>query len=90
MGTIKGRNGMDLTEAEDIKNRLQECTEEIYKKDLRDPDHQNGNFLKLSFSFYNFDDFISGTVSYLYLILYTFFPKMILMTQITTMMWSLT
>ena len=42
MGTRKNKNGKDLTEAEDIKNRLQECTEEIYKKDLRDPDHQNG------------------------------------------------
>ena len=34
MGTIKDRNGMDLTEAEDIKMRWKECTEEIYKKDL--------------------------------------------------------
>ena len=42
MGTIKDRNGMDLTEAEDIKNRWQECTEEIHKKDLHDPDNQNG------------------------------------------------
>ena len=33
---------MDLTEAEDIKNRWQECTEEIHKKDLHDPDNQNG------------------------------------------------
>ena len=33
MGTIKDRNGMDLTEAEDIKKRWQECTEELYKKD---------------------------------------------------------
>ena len=41
-GTIKDRNGMDLTEAEDIKNRWQECTEEIHKKDLHDPDNQNG------------------------------------------------
>ena len=37
MGTIKDRNGMDLTEAEDIKKRWQECTEELYKKDLHDP-----------------------------------------------------
>ena len=36
MGTIKGRNGMDLTEAEDIKKRWQEYTEELYKKDLHD------------------------------------------------------
>ena len=39
MGTIKDRNGMDLTEAEDIKKRCQEYTEELYKKDLHDPDN---------------------------------------------------
>ena len=38
MGTIKDRNGMDLTEAEDIKKRWQEYTEELYNKDLYDPD----------------------------------------------------
>ena len=38
MGSIKDRNGMDLTEAEDIKKRCQEYTEELYKKDLHDPD----------------------------------------------------
>ena len=42
MGTIKGRNGMDLTEAEDIKKRWQEYTEELYKKDLHDSDSHNG------------------------------------------------
>ena len=42
MGTIKDRNGMDLTEAEDTKKRWQEYTEELYKKDLRDPDNHNG------------------------------------------------
>ena len=42
MGTIKDRNGMDLTEAEDIKNRWQEYTEELYKKDLHDPHNHNG------------------------------------------------
>ena len=42
MGTIKDRNGMDLTEAEDIKKRWQEYTEELYKKDLHDPDIHNG------------------------------------------------
>ena len=42
MGTIKDRNGMDLTEAEDIKKRWQEYTEEPYKKDLHDPDNDNG------------------------------------------------
>ena len=42
MDTIKDRNGMDLTEAEDIKKRWQEYTEELYKKDLHDPDNHNG------------------------------------------------
>ena len=42
MGTIKDRNGMDLTKAEDIKKRWQEYTEELYKKDLHDPDNHNG------------------------------------------------
>ena len=42
MGTIKVRNGRDLTEAEDIKKRWQEYTEELYKKDLHDPDNHNG------------------------------------------------
>jgi len=42
MGTIKDRNGMDITEAEDIKKRWQEYTEELYKKDLHDPDNHDG------------------------------------------------
>ena len=42
MGTIKDRNAMDLTAAEDIKKRWQEYTEELYKKDLHDPDNHNG------------------------------------------------
>ena len=42
MGTIKDRNGMDLTEAEDIKKSWQEYTEELYKKDLHDPDNHDG------------------------------------------------
>ena len=42
MGTIKDRNGMDLTEVEDIKNRWQEFTEELYKKDLNDSDNHDG------------------------------------------------
>ena len=41
-GTIKDRNGMDLTEAEDIKKRWQVYIEELYKKDLHDPDNHNG------------------------------------------------
>ena len=42
MGSIKDRNGMDLTEAEDIKKRWQEYTEELYKKDLHDQDNHDG------------------------------------------------
>ena len=43
MGTIKERSGMDLTEAEDIKKRWQEYTEELYKKDLHDRDNQDSD-----------------------------------------------
>ena len=42
LGTIKDRNGMDLTEAEDMKKRWQEYTEELYKKGLHDPDYHDG------------------------------------------------
>ena len=42
MGTIKDRNGMDLREAEDIKKRWQEYTDELYKNNLNDPDNHNG------------------------------------------------
>ena len=42
MASLKDRNGMDLTEAEDIKKRWQEYTEELYKKDLHDPDNHDG------------------------------------------------
>ena len=42
VGSIKDRNGMDLTEAEDIKKRWQEYTEELYEKDLHDPDNHDG------------------------------------------------
>ena len=42
MGTIKDRNGMDLTEAEDNKRRWQQYTEELYKNDLHDPDNHDG------------------------------------------------
>ena len=42
MGSIKDRNGMDLTKAEGVKKRWQEYTEELYKKDLNDPDNHNG------------------------------------------------
>ena len=42
MGSIKDRNGRNLTEAKDIKTRWQEYTEELYKKDLHDPDNHDG------------------------------------------------
>ena len=42
MGTINSRNGMDITEAEDIKNKWQEHTEELYKKGLHDPENYDG------------------------------------------------
>ena len=42
MGTIKGRSGMDITEAEDIKKRWQEYTEELHKEDIQDPDNHDG------------------------------------------------
>ena len=48
MGTIKDRNGMDVTEAEDIKKRRQEYTEELYKKDLNDPDNHDGMITHLA------------------------------------------
>ena len=47
MGTTKNRDGMDLTETEDIKKRWQEYTEELYKKDFHDPDHHNGVIMHL-------------------------------------------
>ena len=46
MGSIKDRNGMDLTETEDIKKTWQEYTQELYKKDLHDPDTYNGDSLQ--------------------------------------------
>ena len=47
MGTVNNRSIMDLTEAEGIKKRWQEYTEELYKKDLHDPDNHNGVFTHL-------------------------------------------
>ena len=47
MGSIKGRTGRALTEAEDVKKRWQEYTEELYKKDLQDPDSHNGVITQL-------------------------------------------
>ena len=48
MGSIKDRNGMDLAEAEHIKKRCQEYTEELYKKDLHDPDNHDGVISQLT------------------------------------------
>ena len=53
MDSIKDRNGMDLTEAEDIKKRWQEYTEEPYKKDLHDPDNHDGMITHLSQTSWN-------------------------------------
>ena len=47
MGSIKDRNGVDLTEREDIKKRWKEYTEELYKKDLHDPDNHDGVIVHL-------------------------------------------
>ena len=47
MGSIKDINGMDLTEAKDIQKRWQEYTEELYKKDLHDPDNHDGVITQL-------------------------------------------
>ena len=47
MGTIKDRNGMDLIETEDIRKRWQEYTEELYRKDLHDPDNHDGMIIHL-------------------------------------------
>ena len=54
MGTIKDRNGMDITEAEDIKKRWQECTE-LYKKDLYDPGNHDGVITHLEPDILEFD-----------------------------------
>ena len=53
MGAIKDRNGMDLTEAIDIKKRWQEYTEELYKKDFQDPDNQDGVIITYSQTSWN-------------------------------------
>ena len=53
MGSIKDRNDLNLTEAEDIKKRWQEYTEELYKKDLHDPDNHNGMITHLSQTSWN-------------------------------------
>ena len=56
MGTIKDRNGMDLTEAEDIKKRWQEYTEELYKKDLHDQDNHDGVITYLEQDIWNVNE----------------------------------
>ena len=53
MGTINDRNGMDLIEAEDIRKRCQEYTEELYKRDLHDPDNHDGVITHLSQTSWN-------------------------------------
>ena len=53
MGSIKERNGRDLTEAEDIKKRWQEYTEELCKKDLHNPDNHNGVIIAYSQTSWN-------------------------------------
>ena len=55
MGTIKDRNGMDLTEAEYIKKRWQEYTKELYKKDLHDPDNHDGVMTHLYLDILDFE-----------------------------------
>ena len=55
MGTIKDRNHMDLTEAEDIKKRWQEYTEELYKKDLHDPDNHDDVITHLELDILEFE-----------------------------------
>ena len=47
MGTVKGRNGIDLTEAEDINKRWQEYRKQLYRKDLHDPDNHDGVYTHL-------------------------------------------
>ena len=56
MGTIKDRNGMDLTEAEDIKKKWQEYTEELYKKDLHVPDNHYGVITHLESNILEYED----------------------------------
>ena len=55
MGTIKDRNGIDLTEEEDIKKRWQEYTEDLYKKDLHDPDDHDGVITHLEPDFLEYE-----------------------------------
>ena len=63
MGSMKDRNGMDLTEAEDIKNRWQEYTEELYKKDLHNPDNHHGVIIHLELDILECQDVIHPGMS---------------------------
>ena len=63
MGSIKDRNGMDLTEAEDIKKRWQEYTEELYKKDLHEPDNHDGVITHLEPDILECDKWALGSIS---------------------------
>ena len=60
MGTIKDRNGMDLKEAEDIKKRWQEYTEELCKKDLQKPDNDNGMITQLELNILECEGMLVG------------------------------
>ena len=62
MGTTKDRNGMDLTEAEDVKKRWKEYTEELYKKDLHDPDNQYGVIIHLEPNILDCDVWVLGSI----------------------------
>ena len=69
MGSIKDKNGIDLTEAEDIKKRRQEYTEELYKKDLHDEDNHDGVITKEGFlisSCYSLELCIQMLISFLH------------------------
>ena len=63
MGTTKDRTGMDLTEAEDIKKRWKEYTEELYKKDLQDPDNQYGVIIHLEPNILDCDVWALGSIT---------------------------
>ena len=63
MGTIKDRNGRDLTEAKDVKNRWQEYTEEVYKKDLHSTDNHNGVIIHLELDILECQDVIHPGMS---------------------------
>ena len=63
MGSIKDRNGIDLTEAEDIKKRWQDYTEELYKKDLHEPGNHNGVITHLEPNILECDVWALGSIT---------------------------